>query len=508
MMNYLKIANIISNSESMLINDISRQILKKCILDCKLNAVVEDVKVYNLDSNYDYDAYIIKKEDSIKYSYLIDALEIEENRLIVLEDSKENILLNVGKLYRLENQMKGKKIVVANIQKINYDITKEKFDWVYEQLEISLQILLNKGYKIKIFSISKEEESIENKKLCEDFVYKFQNKNIQYYRDVQSVVKYIDVIRDAEMSINLSMDANILCAALGKPFITINLDRSYTNFCKKFGLNDVIYNIDEINVGKITNKIFSSKSMFECQQIEKLINLSYEKNTKVIEEKLKVIKVKEKTKSIRSIRNISNNKIYKLNKNSINKLELGCGKNPMPGWIHLDYMNLSGVDVVANLDTCDKVPLPFEDNTIDEFFGSHVIEHISKPLPMMEELHRIAKPGAIAVFRCPYGSSDDAFENPTHVRQYFLHSYGYFSQPYYWREDYGYKGDWKVNKVTLFLSKKRYQYKSKEEIFFEINSYRNVVLEMMVELIALKPIREQKKELQTPDNIEFVLVDM
>lgn len=73
---------------------------------------------------------------------------------------------------------------------------------------------------------------------------------------------------------------------------------------------------------------------------------------------------------------------------------------------------------------------------------------------MMQELHRIAKPGAKANFRLPNGASDDAFEDPTHVKQYFLQSFGYFSQPYYWRSDYGYRGDWKADKI-YFTRKRR-----------------------------------------------------
>ncbi|WP_275507187.1 hypothetical protein [Clostridium coskatii] len=41
---------------------------------------------------------------------------------------------------------------------------------------------------------------------------------------------------------------------------------------------------------------------------------------------------------------------------------------------------------------------------------------------------------------------------------------------------------------------------------YEVNTFRNVVIEMTVELSAVKPTREPKRELQTPDNIEFVFV--
>jgi predicted SAM-dependent methyltransferase len=111
---------------------------------------------------------------------------------------------------------------------------------------------------------------------------------------------------------------------------------------------------------------------------------------------------------------------------NITKLHLGCGKNILQGWINLDIVARDGVDIIADLDDCQKTSLPFEDNGIDEFLASHVIEHLHKPLPFMEEIHRIAKPNAKAVFRLPYGSSDDAFEDPTHVRQYFLKSFDFF----------------------------------------------------------------------------------
>ncbi len=187
------------------------------------------------------------------------------------------------------------------------------------------------------------------------------------------------------------------------------------------------------------------------------------------------------------------------------RLNLGCGRDAQPGWVNLDAVDLPGVDVVANLEHCDRDPLPFEDDHFDEFLLSHVIEHVQNTLPLMQELYRVAKPGARAVIRCPYGSSDDAFEDPTHVRQYFLNSFGYFSQPYYWRADYGYRGDWKVNKIELAVDRTAHDGMAAAEILECVQSRRNVVREMITELEAVKPIREPKKELQPQVNVVLTL---
>jgi SAM-dependent methyltransferase len=189
------------------------------------------------------------------------------------------------------------------------------------------------------------------------------------------------------------------------------------------------------------------------------------------------------------------------------RLHLGCGRNILPGWVNLDIQPGGGVDVVADLDKCGEIPLPFNTDTFDEFLASHLFEHLRNPLPLMQELHRIGKPGAKIVFNVPYGSSDDAMEDPTHIRLCFLSTFSYFSQPFYWRADYGYRGDWQLERIWLKLSKKRYQGKSVEGLMEDVMHLRNVVREMSVELVAVKPIREPKGELQTPPRIELVLVE-
>lgn len=187
------------------------------------------------------------------------------------------------------------------------------------------------------------------------------------------------------------------------------------------------------------------------------------------------------------------------------RLNLGCGRNIIEGWINIDWAKLPGIDIVADLNQCATQPLPFADDQVDEMLLSHVIEHLPNTLPLMQELHRIAKPGARAWVRVPHGGSDDAWEDPTHVRAYFVGSFGYFSQPYYWRADYGYRGDWQPLNITLRVPEK-FRGVPHDELMDRIYNGRNMVNEIVAELEAIKPLREPKRELQVPPNlsIEFV----
>lgn len=188
------------------------------------------------------------------------------------------------------------------------------------------------------------------------------------------------------------------------------------------------------------------------------------------------------------------------------RLHLGCGRTALPGWVNLDRVALPGVDVVADLNACRSQPLPFEDDSVDEFLLSHVIEHIPDTLALMQELHRVSKPGATLTARTPYGSSDDAWEDPTHVRAYFIQSWGYFSQPYYWRADYGYRGDWQPETLQLIVDKNDIDNTlPAETILQRVFKDRNVVKEMIVTMRSIKPIREPKRELQVLPKINFTL---
>lgn len=162
----------------------------------------------------------------------------------------------------------------------------------------------------------------------------------------------------------------------------------------------------------------------------------------------------------------------------------------LPGHVNLDIRRPA--DVIFDLENCGFNRMPFPDNHFDRILMSHVFEHITNVLGMMQELWRVAKPDATMAVLTPYGSSDNADEDPTHVRRVFSKTYIYFSQCWYGQNDYGYRGDWELVRRIYSLDRQLFKWgrPKSEDLEQAIRHQRNVVIEFAAELRAVKPARK------------------
>lgn len=127
-------------------------------------------------------------------------------------------------------------------------------------------------------------------------------------------------------------------------------------------------------------------------------------------------------------------------------LDLGCGRNKLPGAVGLDRMPLAGVDVVADLDQ----RLPFDADSFDVVYANQVLEHVVNEVDLVYEIHRVLRPGGIFVAHCPYFRSSWAWIDPTHVRSFSISSMDYFVQATYCHDHYRFR-DYSFRRIEVFL---------------------------------------------------------
>jgi SAM-dependent methyltransferase len=107
-------------------------------------------------------------------------------------------------------------------------------------------------------------------------------------------------------------------------------------------------------------------------------------------------------------------------------LDLGCGKKKQEaGAIGLDRQRGSRADVLCDL---ARFPWPLRDGCADRIHASHFIEHQADILRVMQEIHRIAKPGCEVLIVTPHYSSPDSYTDPTHLFHLGIHSFDYFER--------------------------------------------------------------------------------
>jgi len=161
-------------------------------------------------------------------------------------------------------------------------------------------------------------------------------------------------------------------------------------------------------------------------------------------------------------------------------LNVGCAWRHCEGFVNLDCDPRAQPDVVHDL---ESTPLPFADESFDCIFASHVLEHVQHLVPLMEDFHRILRPGGFLIAVTPYGHSDDAWDSPHHVRAFTENTWTYFDQRLYSIQEghagYGamqnYRADFRIVEIAVVPFD---EFLNDPELEFKKKHWRNVIREL------------------------------
>ena len=167
------------------------------------------------------------------------------------------------------------------------------------------------------------------------------------------------------------------------------------------------------------------------------------------------------------------------------KLDLACGQSKREGFVGVDRSALPGVDVVCDLET---FPWPWADDSVQEIFCSHYVEHTRDLIAFMNEVYRVCQDGATVTLVHPYLKSVRAFQDPAHVRFIPEQTWAYFSRE--WRT---------VNKLDHYpitahfdpitivaIYAPPWHLKSDEARQFAVTHYWDVIQDLTVTLMVKK----------------------
>lgn len=78
------------------------------------------------------------------------------------------------------------------------------------------------------------------------------------------------------------------------------------------------------------------------------------------------------------------------------KLDIGCGKHKIDGFIGIDIDKDSDADIIAS-----ALNLPFDNNSVDEIYSSHLVEHFypEEVKKFFSEIYRVLKNGSSAFLK-------------------------------------------------------------------------------------------------------------
>ena len=107
------------------------------------------------------------------------------------------------------------------------------------------------------------------------------------------------------------------------------------------------------------------------------------------------------------------------------KLNIGIGDEVLPKYINVSKSEKKSTEVKHDYDI---TPWPWESSFFEEIRIVGVLEKVKNFVQVMEEIHRIGKPGCIVKIRVPYFHSSSGSSDPLNLRRFTFASFDYLTK--------------------------------------------------------------------------------
>ena len=202
------------------------------------------------------------------------------------------------------------------------------------------------------------------------------------------------------------------------------------------------------------------------------------------------------------------------------KLNLGCGKDYIDGWVNVDFYDDSTCDIKHDLEV---FPWPWEDDSVSEIKIIHTLEHLGADwkvyIKILQEMYRVCEDDAEIMVAVPSPWHWNFTSDPTHVRPVTADGLNLFSKEHCQKcidKEMSetpfamiYDVDLRPHDVVWIPDeswKKKIENREISSLEFEKlhSMYRNVVAEFQIPLAVVKSKESDKKHryeyrLSSPD---------
>lgn len=123
-------------------------------------------------------------------------------------------------------------------------------------------------------------------------------------------------------------------------------------------------------------------------------------------------------------------------------LNIGAGRDRVPGAVNVDLVPLPEVEVAASI----VGTLPFRDGSFGTVLCRDVLEHVDAA-SALREVHRVLEPGGTVVISTVHFTSSDLWVDPTHLRAFSVQTFDFFAEGDTFRNDRSYAFDFRFSSV-------------------------------------------------------------